>query len=275
MLAALNSIRPAMDTPVFLMDFARTESLEPIIGSGASITRTGGATRVGPTGLVEFAPENLVTESENFSTFTSFGTCTVSTSAVIDPEGGSAARLLDSATVNEGRELATFSNVAGQPYTLSVFIRLNDGSSSATVSLRDGTDATNSNVTYNLATGAFSAIGSSVSDYGAVDAGNGWKRVWMSFTASSATITPRLVAYTGDPALFFGVQLSRGITLHDYLKTSGAAFYSPRIDYDPVTLEADRLDHSTATKAQGEAASGKIASIGTAIAASGAVALLK
>lgn len=42
-----------------------------------------------------------------------------------------------------------------------------------------------------------------------------------------------------------------------------------------VTLEADRLDHSTATKAQGEAASGKIASIGTAIAASGAVALLK
>lgn len=41
-----------------------------------------------------------------------------------------------------------------------------------------------------------------------------------------------------------------------------------------LTWQAARVDHSTATKAQGEAAEGKIAAIGTGIAASGLTYLL-
>jgi len=108
---------------------------------------------------------------------------------------------------------------------------------------------------FNLLTGVVSNLSAGVTAT-AADAGNGWWR--LSVTRTSSSGTGRIVAYllnagtttyTGDGTsgiYIFGAQLSDSASVDPYVyqpvaAPTSTAYYGPRFDYDPVTLQPKGL----------------------------------
>ena len=82
------------------LQFAADKTLTARRGPTPTFSRASGATEVGPDGLIRYAPENLLTRSENFlsgSGWTTFGTSIQSVTSP-NPFGGSTSyKLIESA----------------------------------------------------------------------------------------------------------------------------------------------------------------------------------
>ena len=137
------------------------------------------------------------------------------------------------------------------PYTFSCYIK----AAERTFALLYHTQ-TNAAVSINLITGATGTpTGLATPTASSVVAlGNGWYRLSMTVTATAASnffgIYPMTsltgsASYTGDGnsgVYIYGAQLSDSASLDPYVPTPGAApsstaFYGPRFDFDPVTLQ--------------------------------------
>ena len=193
-----------------------------------TFSRSSNATRVGPTGVLEYAPHNLLTYSQDFSnaSWDKGSGYTLTANAIAAPDGTVTADLfIRGSTLSYAWLSQTVVGNASQPITFSCWVRTVSGASSIALVISDV------------------ALASAGSSYLSIDAT--WKRLSFSITAGQLSNTGAIgVGFTmtsGQSAYFWGAQLAVGPYALDYTPTTSAAVYGPRFDYDPVTLAARGL----------------------------------
>jgi hypothetical protein len=186
-----------------------------------TFSRTSNATRVGPTGLVEYAPHNLILQSQTFdnAAWTKGANVTVTANAAAAPDGTVTADLVVSSASADSSTNQVFQQVtvaSSQTYTTSFWVRTAGANQNITVrQTANGVLVTNTTV----------AVTST------------WQRVSVTFTASTNpgfAIRPDTVSNLN--IYVWGAQLAVGPYALDYTPTTSAAVYGPRFDFDPVTL---------------------------------------
>lgn len=168
--------------------------------------------------LVEVARTNSCPQSEDFATTWILAGSTISANAIAAPDGATTADKIaeTSATSVHEAHINCGAVVSGTVYTLSVFVKaaertvmqllpsLTPGGNSGTV-----VDLSNGSVT--VTAGTASGTG------GAVALGNGWYRVWHTFTAQSSV----------SCSMFVECQTSTGAGLHTtYAGSAGSGIYA-------------------------------------------------
>lgn len=220
-----------------------------------------------PAGMQSYYPttvRNLLGYSEDFTTgwqrtgIAAFGSGSVA-NAVVAPNGlQNADKIVPTAAnaLHAINNLTAITVVSGTPYYGAVYIKAAEYGF-AFVSLNVSASSTNAGVCVNLADGTQSNAGGSGA-YTITSAGDGWWRIAIRATASSANgyleVWPRStaggpVAYAADGTsgiYLWGAQLSDSASLDTYVPVYGAAvtsaaYYAPRLDFDPVTLAAKGL----------------------------------
>jgi hypothetical protein len=212
-----------------------------------TFSRSSNATRIGPTGRVEYAPHNLLLRSQEFDNAAwTKDNCTATANAIAAPDGTITADLItDGASGSPSLYLtSSISITAGVPHTASGYLKRGNTDWVRFI-LPDGSFGNSTAVWFNLATGAASTGGTLTS------VGNGWYRFSVSATIGSATTAQYQVntatanfsntRVSGGTYYIWGAQLSVGPYPLDYTPTTTAAVYGPRFDYDPVTLAARGL----------------------------------
>lgn len=217
--------RPALD--LFFAEKGRT-TLDPRI----TFSRTTNATVTGSNGLIQNAPMNLLTFSEQFdnAAWTKSGV-TVTANTAVAPDGASTADKYVESALNEVHSLSSISitSSVGLTYVLSVYAK-NAGRFLRLI-LPAGTFGNAVSANFDLVNGiAYDTAGT-----GAViqSVGNGWYRCSIKVTAtsgasgvisvSSATTSSGTGSYAGDGTsgvYLWGAQLELGSTATAYNPTT-------------------------------------------------------
>lgn len=232
--------------------------------SGWTFARASNATRVGPTGAVEFAPANELGWSTDLSNGAWAGG-PLPPSRVggqADPFGGNGAYLVTAQAggpTTYGGMIRTYGavGVAGARRVSSVYAK---AGTSSFLGIRPNGDSSKSGQTdvyagFNLATGVATPVtptAGSIDAMGMVNVGNGWWRCWIAYTAAASTGVLDLVvmkdanynsgaAYAGTESLYlYGPQMQPALgstAPTGYVPTTSAGRFGARFDYNPTTLD--------------------------------------
>lgn len=243
--------------PSLSLDFL---GLNQTLDSRVTFSRGSNATLVDSTGKVTYAPNNLLLRSEEFdnAAWTKDGV-TIAANSTAAPDGTLTADTLADTTANAGHLVyeSAASITSGTTYTFSVFAK----ASTATVIQvlgRSGTMGANVWANFNLSNGTIGSVGSSTTA-SITDFGGGWYRCIVTGTATgtgtgafalsltnNSTTALRSPTYigTGTGTFIWGAQLEAvtyQTTPSTYNATTASAYYGPRFDYDPVTLNPKGL----------------------------------
>ena len=201
-----------------------------------TFSRSSNATRIGPTGLVEYAPHNLLLRSQDFTTTwaSDANRGSITANSIAAPDGTVTASTLVAGSGNFGYRYQNLTIVNTTVYTASCFLKSKE-LSFAYLELPGG------GITYfNLSTGVVSSAGSGATA-SITSVGNGWYRCTVAFTSNStsgyvnigaANASGSQAATSGSGIYLWGAQLSVGPYALDYTPTTTAAVYGPRFDYD-------------------------------------------
>lgn len=231
-----------------VLDFTSgNQTLDPRV----TFSRASNATVTGSNGLVQYAPNNLLTYSQQFDNAAwSKTNATVTADSVTAPDGSlSADALVDNAVSGQHRanNSVAVTVVSGASYTFSFYAKQN---TIRYINARIITTTGNAQSTFDLQTGTVS--GTSVGTATISAAGNGWFRCTVTGTTdgtsafayvnlnASANVNPETYVGTGSSAYIWGAQLNTG-ALQTYWPTVASAYYGPRFDYNPVTLAPNGL----------------------------------
>jgi hypothetical protein len=210
-----------------------------------TFSRSSNATRIGPTGLVEYAPHNLLLQSQTFDNASWLkSNSSITANAIAAPDGTvTADKLVEAATtsVHSATQAVTFA--ANFIYTASVYAKAGERSFLIIQPTGDSRFAY-----YNLSNGTVGTVSGSPLSTQIQSVGNNWYRCTITVTSPGATAancilysaaTDGNATYTGDGTsgiYIWGAQLAVGPYALDYTPTTSAAVYGPRFDFDPVTL---------------------------------------
>jgi hypothetical protein len=165
-------------------------------------------------------PKNLLGFTESLTTGWTNSNTTDAIASEVNPVGLTGAVDV-AATAGNGTLLGSVSLLAS-PYTFSVYLKRKTGGGTVEITV-DGTTYVTAAVT------------------------GTWTRFSTTLTPTAGTKTPgiRLVT-SGDAVYAWGAQLSDSASLDTYVPNYGAAptaaaYYGPRLDFDPVTLAAKGL----------------------------------
>jgi hypothetical protein len=211
-----------------------------------TFSRSSNATRIGPTGLVEYAPHNLLTYSEQLDNAAwSKEDLTVTANAATAPDGTVTADLIVPNTSSADHSMYEYKAGSGSQ-TFSVYAKVG-GYNYLFVGYNN--TAASDGVFFDLSAGTVSqntsGLVASISN-----AGNGWYRCSVTkasgfeYAMLCTSANGTSFVHTGDGTsgiYLWGAQLSVGPYALDYTPTTSAAVYGPRFDYDPVTLAARGL----------------------------------
>lgn len=252
---AIETLYPAI-SPSLDLNFARSKTLDPRI----TFSRASAATYYdGKT--VAKAEENLFTYSQDFDNAAWIkSSATVTANSVAAPDGTfTADKLVETAANSEHRMLRTLQLSSGTANIVSIHLKASEKYMAVLEC-----HATQAFAVINLSTGVITSSGAGGANFGGisysiVNAGSGWYRVTLSFTALTAlnvnlsvyidSVTP----YTGDGSsgiYIWGVQLEQGSQVTAYTPTTTQPITNyipvlqtapagvPRIDHNPVTGES-------------------------------------
>ena len=207
---------PALD-----LRFATDKTLTARVGPTPVFTRASGATFVDSDGLVKFAPENLVINSQNFSnnSWLTFGNVRkIRTSTVPDPSGTLSAYEINVGTIGGNGLIFHQYSTAFQAARCTYSVWVRSVSETSDFSIRN----------YNGSTSVSS---------GDLTATTTWTRFQFTFTDLIYQFQIAAVSSSAvGNILVWGAQAERSGTARTYIPTTSAALYRPRFDHDPVTL---------------------------------------
>lgn len=190
----------------------------------ASHSRPSLATLFDSTGKMTYAPNNLLTQSNTFSNAAWVKSSATVSSGVADPLGGTDAFTVTATGANgQIYQPVTVSGGTSTNFIESIWIRRRTGSGTVKIYKPDGT------------TQVVVAVNSTWQQFYAVGVG-------LSTTAYNTV----LLATSGDAVDIYAATLS-AVTYEttprtaDQVITTSAAYYGPRIDYDPNTLAVKGL----------------------------------
>lgn len=198
------------------LNFARDEVLDPRI----TFSRTSNATRVNAQGLIEYAPHNLLTYSEQFdnAAWTKVRANTIA-NATTAPDGTTTADKLidDGATVGQGYvgQNVTYTNI---PYNFSFYAKAGEVTSVRCYIVDSIGIISASNAIVDLTSGTVTSGSANV-----VSIGNGWWRITVSGTPTAGSGSVRVLlptdTATTDGFYIWGAQLNQG-ELQPYYSTT-------------------------------------------------------
>ena len=190
--------------------------------------------------LLEPSRTNLITYSEDYSSFTQNG-CSVISNDISFPLGGLADKIQeDSSDTNKHIRPANVSITSGQSYIMSAWFKSDNCD---TIALREGSSSGDS-ITYKFSTGTTSATGTRWTSLNVVNYSNGWRRIDAKYT-STATASmnfrvhllgnnynqvinpnPSTYTYQGDGTsgiYMWGLSVEAGSYPTSIIKTEGSA----------------------------------------------------
>lgn len=243
--------------PTLDLDFANSKTLDPRI----DFTRASGGSYVGADGLIKYAgvneprfdhdPEtgeslgllieetrtNAFTWSEDFTTWGKPVGTKIIPNAIIAPDGTlTASKLVEDSILGVHYVFKTNSVTSGTTYTVSGYAKAAERKEvNLNFSTFNGAFASNSYAYFNLISGTFRLIGSSIINYGSEKLPNGWYRVWITATAIATVAIPIIspfgvsngttTFYVGDGTsgiYIWGGQLEVGTFPTSYIPTQGS-----------------------------------------------------
>jgi len=244
--------------PTLSLDFAGATSLDDRI----TFTRGSQATLFDSTGTLVYAKHNLFTYSEDFADAAWVkSSSSVTNDVAIAPDGSMTAdKLIEAAATNAHLIGQNASFVSGATYTGSVYLKAGEKNWTRVGFPSSAFPSSNRAAAFDLSNGTIGEVQSGVVA-NIFDAGNGWYRCSITATANatasntsnglavniqtSNSATSQSYAGDGTSGLFiWGAQLNLanmegGVTssLTTYYPTTTAAYYAPRFDYNPSTLQ--------------------------------------
>ena len=214
---------------------------------GFTFTRASLAMGYDATGKLVYGPNNLCLQSGALQT-TPWGTtnATVTANATAAPDGTvTAAKVVPTNATTGGRTDQSITLVAGTTYRISIYAKAAEW---GWLRLRSNIDAA-ANVYFNLNTGVVGTVETGWSNATITSVGNGWYRCSASYVPGSTGFSLRPLPNNADNAFstgdgtsgiyLWGAQLEAvtyQTTPSTYYPTTTAAYYGPRLVYDPVTL---------------------------------------
>jgi hypothetical protein len=211
------------------LDFTINNTLDPRI----TFSRTSNATLVGPDGLIQYAPHNLLTYSEQFDNAVWTKTSvTASPNITTAPDGTTTADTVvySGASVTPSQTITS----ATTTYTISTYVKSSNTSFCRLRVSAVGGGSTSFSSYFNIATGVVSSTGVATADFGSLlpsitSVGNGWYRISVTFTVLSAVTsniygivaaqTSGGASSAGDELYIWGAQLNEG-ALQPYYSTT-------------------------------------------------------
>ena len=239
--------------------FAADKSLTARRGPTPTFSRASAATQVGATGLIEWAPANWLTRSEEFNDFIwNKAALSVTANSIVSPNGQTTADLLseDSTTSSHVLSQSAPSVIAGQPHTFSVFAK---AASHTSFQMIFSVTAFGDNIFANFQLTGSGSVGTSSGVTASIQSlSDGWYRCSITISNPSGgtggsigiasnnnnSSSVRLPSYQGNNAQvvhIWGAQLERHPSAREYIPTTTAAVFGPRFDHDPVTLASRGL----------------------------------
>lgn len=229
--------------PTWQWDFARTGALPP----GAVFSRTSGARQYLSDGTLGWAPENLITYSQQIDNAAWTSTrSSVSADATTAPDGTTTADKLvedSSASTTHLRYSATFSQPAGT-YRSAVYAKAAERTA---FRMENAGGVGTYGASFNLSNGTTTGVDAGVTAT-ITSVGNGWYLCEIAFTWPTLGNTNLWFymqsvagtnAYSGNGSsglYLWGAQTNRTPNVSSaYWPTTSAAYYGPRFDFDPAT----------------------------------------
>lgn len=218
--------------------------------SWLSFSRSGNAMMTDSTGTLTWAPANMLTYSEQLdnAAWSKLNT-TVTANAVAAPDGTTTAdKLIENTTASVAHYGGQNLTTSATNYTLSVYIQ-----AAGRTRVEIAATTANRGIGFDLGSGTVVAgTYAGAQGTGTIqNVGSGWYRCSMTFTATAATESCRIVlhngtsvTYTGDGTsgvYLWGAQLepvTYATAPSAYIPTTTAAIYGPRYDYDASTVPA-------------------------------------
>ena len=245
-------IRSSLVTPALDLDFAGTKELD----SRIQFTRTSPATHIGPTGLVEYSPENLILQSESFNTTWIKTGSSLTANATVNPNGDLTAYKLSEDTTENYHKIHQTVSTPLSLNCFSVYVKP-AGINQIMISIDDSVYG-DTHVVFNLENEGSKYIRNFIGDWGLphndkiTSVGNGWYRCEISSQRLYGTSVKCSISlyksysnyYFGDGTsgvYIWGAQLERTTSARPYLPTTTSAYYGPRFTHDPVTLASRGL----------------------------------
>ena len=229
------------DASLFL-DFTNGGALD----SRITFSRGSNATVTGSNGLIQYAPHNLLTFSEQFDNAAwAKSNSSINANTIVAPDG-----TLSGDALTEDSSAGVRHQIVSATITTSAITRFS-------VYMKRGARGYGA-LGFNTGQGAiFDLINGTVTDTTSspnasiTSVGNGWFRcvieapassltcrIGISSTATASSWSFGIPVYDGDGTSgihIWGAQLNVG-SLQPYYPTTSSAYYGPRFDYDPVTL---------------------------------------
>jgi hypothetical protein len=208
------------------LDFAATTSLDPRI----TFSRTTNATVTGSNGLIQNAPMNLLTFSEQFDNAAwtkDFAAVTANTA--VAPNGTTTAdKIVETAVNNQHRVFQAFASATTTTYVFTAYLK----AAERTWGVLSFPSISSTEAYFDLVNGVVGTVSSNIIAATITPAGNGWYRCSISHLKTSAgTIYPcvqvstgnNTVSYLGDGTsgiYTWGAQLELGSTATTYNPTT-------------------------------------------------------
>lgn len=197
-----------------------------------TFSRGSNATVTGPNGLIQWAPSNVLTNSQDFEAAGwAKNSSTITTNSAVAPDGTQTADTwtpTSTATTAGVRLLGSFTVTSGSIQTASIYVK-SAGKRWFFLTTPSAASA-NDNCWFDLQNGVVGTIGSSALSATITAVGNGWYRVTTTSVAVSATNYIFVSATTGDNTTavtadgtgihVWGAQLELGSTATTYNNTS-------------------------------------------------------
>lgn len=229
--------------PTWQWDFARTGALPP----GTTFSRTSGAMQYLSDGTLGWAPENLITYSQQIDNAAWTSTrSSVSADATTAPDGTTTADKLvedSSASTTHLRYSATFSQPAGT-YRSAVYAKAAERTA---FRMENAGGVGTYGASFNLSNGTTTGVDAGVTAT-ITAVGNGWYLCEITFTWPTTGNTNLWFflqsvagtnAYSGNGSsglYLWGAQTNRTPNASSaYWPTTSAAYYGPRFDFNPST----------------------------------------
>lgn len=254
-------------SPTLNLSFALTKQLDPRI----TFTRASTATYYGT--QTAKAEENLLLQSQDFTTSWTASNTTVTSNSTTAPDGTTTAETLDDDVANAGHDVSqVVVTTSGLTYTLSAFLK--NGTRQFAILACSGSTTHYASAKFDLSAGtlgstAASGAGWSVVSSSITSVGNSWYRCTITFVVGTTTGTGArigmatdgttftasqrgLEVYTGTDATIFawGAQLEQrsAVTAYTPTTTQTITNYIPqlltsasgvaRFDHNPTTFES-------------------------------------
>jgi len=222
-----------------------------------TFSRGTNATLTGSNGLIQYAPNNLLTFSEQFDNAAWIKTnSTVTANSTVAPDGTSTADTLTAgAGAGAGQQTyQTLTNIGSNTYVYSIYAKQGSGATdSNSFAVRNQTTTTSAAVlTINYETGVITqSVGSGAT---AVSVGNGWWRIAIPFN---------LTATVGDAIRFFAGSNGAVETPGEFVFAWGAQLElgSTATTYNPTTVKnllgfSEAFDNAAWTKTRASIVTG-------------------